>query len=52
MLKIIRSGQSRSPHKTEFGHPTLLLSLLEEVSHDEAKRNERRETSAGFRRVV
>ena len=27
-------------------------SLLAEVSHDEAKWNERRETSAGFRRVV
>ena len=31
-----------SPQKT---------SLLAEVSHDEAKRDERRETSAGFRRV-
>ena len=27
------------------------LSLLAEVSHDETNRNERRETSAGFRRV-
>ena len=27
-------------------------SLLAEVSHDEAKMRERRETSAGFRRVV
>ena len=30
----------------------LTVSLLAEVSHDEAKMRERRETSAGFRRVV
>ena len=29
-----------------------LSSLLAEVSHDEAKMKERRETSAGFRHVV
>ena len=31
---------------------SLHISLLAEVSHDEAKWNDRRETSAGFRRVV
>ena len=43
-------------HSTNAGKYSIVLciksSLLAEVSHDEAKLKERRETSAGFRRVV
>ena len=42
----------RSIHHTFVKSEIGLSSLLAEVSHDEANWNDRRETSAGFRRVV
>ena len=56
--KLLSSIKNKSPITLRLKHSHLrgsdelmLTSLLAEVSHDEAKMRERRETSAGFRSV-
>ena len=51
--EVISQGlfTSEQPKKNKIASRFASVSLLAEVSHDEAKWNEGRETSAGFRRV-